>query len=213
MQFTDRALFYSTRLDLWLTLPVRQCTELSLTLSGTSWPPASARCVSQGPLTRSPSLPHRTQTSLDSKSSITRTQPQWVWKWKWPKLWVVLKTRDDWCVNTYIVHILINKEKYLLTDNFNTLLYFQNHVYVTVNLEFAPSGLIDTAYTTCALKIEDAFRTLSSDVGSLFQLYQSGACPSSTSQQFVRTDTSDFLCSGYQGTQRNNTEDKTYCGN
>lgn len=84
---------------------------------------------------------------------------------------------------------------------------------MTVNLEIAPSGFIDTAYSSCAMKIEDAFWTLSSDVGSLFQLYRSGACPASTSQQFVRTNASDFLCSGYEGTQRNNTDGKTYCGN
>lgn len=80
MQSTDRASFYSTRLDLWRTLPVRQCTRLSSTPSGTSWPPAYARCVSQGPLTRSPLLLHRIPASHDSKSIITRTQLLWVYE-------------------------------------------------------------------------------------------------------------------------------------
>ncbi|XP_062603015.1 uncharacterized protein LOC134264744 [Saccostrea cucullata] len=86
-----------------------------------------------------------------------------------------------------------------------------NSVFVTINLEIAPAGLIDLAYTSCAQKIENAFITRSSSVGTMYQLYSSGSCPASTNQQFVQTQFSNFLCSGYQGTQRNNTEGKTYC--
>ncbi|XP_061169998.1 sushi, von Willebrand factor type A, EGF and pentraxin domain-containing protein 1-like [Saccostrea echinata] len=86
-----------------------------------------------------------------------------------------------------------------------------NSVFVTINMEIAPSGLMDLAYTSCAQKIENAFMTRSSSVGTMYQLYSSGSCPASTNQQFVQTQFSNFLCSGYQGTQRNNTEGKTYC--
>nr|XP_022325864.1 uncharacterized protein LOC111125916 isoform X1 [Crassostrea virginica] len=86
-----------------------------------------------------------------------------------------------------------------------------SYVYVTVNLDITPSGLVDSAYTSCAQKIENAFMTGSSDVGSLYQLYQAGACSASTNQQFIRTEVSSFLCPGFQGTQRNDSEGKTYC--
>ena len=92
------------------------------------------------------------------------------------------------------------------------LILFQSYVYVTVNLDITPSGLVDSAYTSCAQKIENAFMTGSSDVGSLYQLYQAGACSASTNQQFIRTEVSSFLCPGFQGTQRNDSEGKTYCG-
>ena len=92
------------------------------------------------------------------------------------------------------------------------LFLFQSYVYVTVNLDITPSGLVDSAYTSCAQKIENAFMTGSSDVGALYQLYQAGACSASTNQQFIRTEVSSFLCPGFQGTQKNDSEGKTYCG-
>ena len=83
---------------------------------------------------------------------------------------------------------------------------------MTVNLEITPLGYADIAYTACASKIENAFKSKSSYISSISTLLQSGSCPASTGLNVNRTVDSSFICLGYEGAQYKSADNKTHCG-